>query len=122
MFRHNFLTYGSQIIIKTILEIAYFPIWWYSFGLVEAGKKLGIFWLNQEKSLGLRVWVKNIFVPMYGQYDWAGRIISFFIRLIQIIFRGFILIFWLGVALVGFLLWLIVPMLLFITLMFQIKF
>ena len=122
MFRHNFLTYGSKIIIKIFLEIAYFPIWWYSVGLVETGKKLWSFLLNQEKALGFSIWCKNIFVPMYGQYDWAGRLISFFIRLVQIVFRGLILIFWFFVALIGFLLWLIVPIFLFIALMFQIRF
>jgi len=122
MFRHNFLTYGGQIIIKTFLEIAYFPIWWYSVGLVETAKKLWAFLLNQEKALGFRIWCKNILVPMYGQYDWAGRLISFFIRLIQIIFRGLVLVFWFLIALVGFSLWIVVPIFLFIALMFQIRF
>jgi len=122
MFRHNFLTYGGQIIIKTFLEIAYFPIWWYSVGLVETAKKLWAFLFNQEKALGFRIWCKNILVPMYGQYDWAGRLISFFIRLIQIIFRGLVLVFWFLIALVGFSLWIVVPIFLFIALMFQIRF
>jgi len=122
MLRHNFFTYGSQIIIKTLLEIAYFPIWWYSVGLVEAAKKLWAFWLNQEKALGFRIWTKNLLVPMYGQYDLAGRLISFFLRLVQVIFRGIALLFWLGMALVCFMLWIVLPIFLFIALMFQIRF
>ena len=31
--------------------------------------------------------MNNLFTPMYGQYDWQGRIISFFVRLFQLIFR-----------------------------------
>jgi hypothetical protein len=119
MFKHNFLTYGSQIILKILGEILYFPIWWYSVGLIEFILKGWRFLLEREKSLGFRIWLKNIFVPMYGQYDWAGRIISFFIRLIQVIARGILLLFWLAMFIVLVSLWLVGPILLFIALFFQ---
>lgn len=119
MFRHNFLTYGSQIILKILGEILYFPIWWYSVGLIEFILKGWRFLLEREKSLGFRIWLKNIFVPMYGQYDWAGRIISFFIRLVQVIARGIFLLFWLAMFIVLISLWLAGPILLFIALFFQ---
>lgn len=121
MFRHNFLTYGSQIIIKKLGEIIFFPIWWYSLGFVGFIKKEAKFWLNQEKALGFSIWLKNIFVPMYGQADWAGRLISFFIRLVQIIVRGILLLFWLGLLLIGAFLWLLAPIFLFISMFFQIS-
>lgn len=120
MFKHNFLSYGSQIILKTLAEIIYFPIWWYSFGLVEIIKKGWRFFIERERALGFRVWLKNILVPMYGQYDMAGRIISFFIRLVQVIARGIFLIFWLVLVIASILLWLAVPIFLFIALFFQI--
>ena len=91
MIKHNFLTYGSQIIAKVLLEIIYFPIWWYSFGFFERLKKNWRFLVQREKSLGFKIWLKNIFVPMYGQYDITGRIISFLIRSVQVIFRGLLL-------------------------------
>lgn len=121
MLKHNFLTYGSQIIIKKLGEIIFFPIWWYSLGFVGFIKKEVKFWLNQEKALGFSIWLKNIFVPMYGQADWAGRLISFFIRLVQIIARGILLLFWLGLLLIGAFLWLLAPIFLFIALFFQIS-
>ena len=31
---------------------------------------------------------------MFGQYDWEGRIISFFMRLIQLIVRSILLLLW----------------------------
>lgn len=120
MFRHNFLTYGSQIILKTIGEIVYFPIWWYSVGLWESVRKIARFWLNQEKSLGFTIWAKNIFVPMYGQHDWAGRLISFFIRLVQIIVRGLALLFWLVLCILCLFIWLLAPIFLVIAIFFQI--
>ena len=119
MFKHNFLTYGSQIILKTLAEILYFPIWWYSLGLIETIQKGWRFWLEREKSLGFRIWVKNIFVPMYGQNDWAGRLISFLVRIVQIIFRLLVLLFWLGIFMLTISVWLSFPILLFIALFFQ---
>lgn len=100
-------------------EILYFPVWWYSAGLLRAGRRLLDFWLDQEKILGVGVWVQNIFVPMYGQRDWAGRIISFIMRFIQIIARGAVLLFWFVVVVLIFLLWVFFPLLLFLAIQAQ---
>jgi len=121
MFRHNFLTYGSKILIQILLEIAYFPIWWYSVGFARFVKGVFRFWRDQDQSLGFSVWAKNIFVPMYGQSDFAGRLISFLIRLIQIIFRGIILLFWLIILLAILVIWLVFPILLLLVIIFQIS-
>lgn len=120
MLRHNFLSYSGKIIISLILEIVYFPIWWYSVGFFRIAKNIWRFFLGREQSLGFSIWLKNIFVPMYGQYDWAGRLISFFIRLIQIVFRGIVLFFWGLISLFLVFGWLALPILLIIALAFQI--
>jgi len=85
---HNSFTYFGKILISIAWDFLYFPVWWYSFGFLKTLRGVGNFYRAQEASLNLLVWLKNIFVPMYGQYDVAGRLISFFIRLIQIIYRG----------------------------------
>ncbi len=121
MLRHNFLTYGGKIFFQTIGEILYFPLWWYSVGFIETLKKELNFLRNQAKSLGFSIWLKNIFVPMYGQYDIAGRVISFFIRFIQIIARGAMLVIWLLILITLALLWLTFPLFLLIALFFQIN-
>jgi len=120
MLQHNFLTYSGKLIVSLILEIVYFPIWWYSVGFFRTTKNVWNFWRNQEKSLGFSVWAKNIFVPMYGQSDWAGRLISFLVRLVQVIFRGLALLIWLIICLVILALWLVLPVFLVIALFFQI--
>jgi hypothetical protein len=97
------------IFIDILKDIVFFPFWWYSQGLIKTAKKLTGFVADKEKSLALFVWVKNLFVPMYGQRDFQGFIISFFIRLIQIIFRSFMLFFWTSFALALFLAWIILP-------------
>jgi len=119
MLNHNFLTYSGKIIIQILGEILYFPVWWYTVGFGRLIKTVGNFWLNQEKILGFSVWLKNLFVPMYGQNDWAGRLISLVIRLVQIIFRGLVLAVWFIVGLLVLLIWLIFPLALLIACAFQ---
>lgn len=120
MFQHNFLTYSGKIIISLLLEIIYFPIWWYSVGFFRFLGNVRLFLRGQERSLGFWVWAKNIFVPMYGQSDFAGRIISFFMRLIQVIVRGFIMLLWVTICLVVLIIWLALPIFLTLALFFQI--
>ncbi|PJA11135.1 hypothetical protein COX67_01360, partial [Candidatus Falkowbacteria bacterium CG_4_10_14_0_2_um_filter_36_22] len=86
-----------------------FPLWWYSTGLMRLLNNLRNFLSDREKSLALLIWIKNIGRPMYGQYDWQGRIISFFMRLIQIIIRSFFMLFWLALALAILGLWALLP-------------
>jgi len=120
MFQHNFLTYSGKIIFRIIGDIFYFPIWWYSVGFIRTLKGVWQFLIGQEQSLGFFIWLKNIFVPMYGQRDWGGRLISFFIRLVQIIFRGLALIIWIALSLIFIAVWLLGPILLTLALVWQI--
>lgn len=116
---NNFLIYSGQIILQILGEILYFPLWWYSAGFLRFLRGLGRFWLNQEKILGVGVWAKNLLVPMYGQRDLAGRVISFVMRLVQVVVRGLALLFWLVLVIALALLWLALPILLVIASLFQ---
>lgn len=121
MFQHNFLTYSGKIIVSLFLEIIYFPVWWYSVGFFRFFRNVRLFLRKKERSLGFLVWAKNIFVPMYGQSDFAGRLISFFMRLVQIIARGFILLLWIIFCLLSLVIWLALPISLVVALFFQIS-
>lgn len=91
---------SSRLIAANFLfQIFYFPIWWYTFGLFWFARKLWLSFWNYGKSLAIDIWLKNLFVPMYGQYDLAGRIISFLVRLFQVVFRTVL---WLAFCLVLF--------------------
>jgi hypothetical protein len=64
-----------------------FPVWWYTDGFFGV---LG--WIRRSlayrwQSYNMAVWMKNFFVPMYGQYDLAGRLVSVFMRFIVFIGR-----------------------------------
>ncbi|MFA5024535.1 MAG: hypothetical protein WC523_06310 [Patescibacteria group bacterium] len=119
MLQHNFLTYSGKIVLQLIGEILYFPLWWYSVGFWRLLKSIGRSLQSEEEALGLFIWAKNIFVPMYGQYDWAGRIISFLVRLVQIIVRSLVLLIWSFLVLIVALLWLTLPAFLLFALFFQ---
>jgi len=120
MFKHNFLTYSVQIILQIIGEILYFPVWWYSVGLGRLILGLADFWHGREQGLGFLIWAENIFVPMYGQRDIASRIISFVMRLIQIIIRGAALLCWLAALLAVLAVWLVLPVAIFLALVWQV--
>ncbi len=86
------------------------PFFWYSRGLIDAAKWCRRFWLEGWNRFGLGVWVKNLFVPMYGQNDITGRLISFFMRLVEIIGRFIIMIVWTFFAAIMFALYVAAPL------------
>jgi hypothetical protein len=116
---------SNETLGKTFLDILkdvlFFPFWWYSVGLFKFSRQLFIFLGNREKSLAWSVWIKNIFTPMYGLRDWQGIIISFFVRLVQVIFRSIIMIFWLIILLAVLLIYLVFPVLAIHEIIFQLK-
>ena len=64
------------------------PIWWFTGGMIRTLK-----WtLDSIKGapgfFGLNVWIKNIFVPMYGDTSFVGRLVSFGVRSFMIFARG----------------------------------
>ena len=120
MLINNLGLYAGKILVDLLKDILYFPLWWYSRGLKQLAIKLKNFLVNKERSLALFVWAKNIFRPMYAQYDWAGILISFFVRLFQITVRGIFMLGWLGLAILILCLWLILPVLAIYEIVFQV--
>lgn len=119
MFSNNFILYSGKIIVELMYDILYFPVWWYSRGLLNLLMGLKSFLLNKQKGLALFIWIKNIFRPMYAQYDWQGLLISFFMRLIQIIFRSLIMLVWFAVSLAVITFWILSPVLVIYEIIFQ---
>lgn len=80
--------------IDLIGGVLRWPLWWYTKGL-----QLRFAWAvnsitNYGRMLALGVWIKNIFVPMFGQRDWQSRLISVFMRIVNIVGRSIALFFW----------------------------
>lgn len=120
MISNNLGLYGAKILAEIGWDLVFFPIWWYSQGLFMFVKKLLEFLQNQQKSLALMVWIKNIFKPMYGQTDWQGMMISIFIRIVQIILRSLIMIFWILVTLIMLIFWVSIPFIVIYQIFYQI--
>jgi len=99
----------SVILIDVGKTILYFPVWWYSQGLLNVLKG-GLNMIRDfEQTLGFFIWLKNLFVPMFGQRDISGRIISVFLRFFQIIVKGIILLIFSVLVFAFYLIWLVLP-------------
>jgi len=119
MVHNNLAMYAGKIAGEIVGSILYFPLWWYSRGLLNLGNFILQFLSDRQRSLALLVWIKNIHKPMYGQTDWQGRLISLFMRVVQIIFRAIAMAFWLLVAAAIALFWFVLPLFVFYHILFQ---
>lgn len=64
------------------------PFWWYGRGLMLVIKRLGDAVSSFSANIGIRVWAKNLLVPMYGDASLSGRAISFIVRLAMVAVRS----------------------------------
>lgn len=99
----------QRLLLESVLDIIYFPIWWYTKGAIHALRWCFNLLQRGNESLAPGLWLANLFVPMFGQFDWQGRIVSFLMRLAQIFARAVALVVWLSLCLVLFLCWLALP-------------
>lgn len=99
----------QRITLEFVLDIIYFPLWWYTAGAKRVF--LGCIHLFQSSNsyLAPGLWLKNIFVPMYAQYDIQGRLVSFLVRLGNVIVRSIGLLFTLASIVILFFLWILFP-------------
>ena len=100
---------GKAVFGDILGGIVYAPVFWYGRGFIDAARYCGRLIAREWLSLGVGVWAVNIFVPMYAQHDLAGTLISFFMRLIQIIARSVAMLAWVIVVAALFLAYLIAP-------------
>lgn len=104
------LLIAQRLLIDIAVDIIYFPIWWYSSGFLAALKS-ATHWVRLAHSyLAPGLWLKNLFVPMFGQSDWEGRIVSFFVRLGNVFMRSLMLLLWILAVLAVLLLWPLLPL------------
>lgn len=78
------------------------PFWWYGRGLAIMAAWVRRSVREASELFALGVWVRNVFVPMYGETEWSGRLISFLIRIAMIVARGAAVALWSTVAVAGF--------------------
>ncbi len=99
----------QKIFVDAVLDVLLFPIWWYSKGLVRLSTYLLRAFQMANIKLAPGLWVRNIFVPMFGQADWQGRLMSVFMRLANVFFRGIAIMIY-GLILIFFVIgWVLLP-------------
>lgn len=105
-----------------ILNVLYFPVWWYSAGALAIFKKIISEARNFAHDLNLGILFKYLFKPMYGMTDIWSRIISFIVRIGHFSVLFFITGLWLVVLFLLFLAWLALPILVVYSLVYQLGF
>jgi len=111
-----FLILLQRMLLELLWDIVYFPIWWYSDGARRALLFCVALVRDVNAMLAPGLWLKNIFVPMFGQSDFQGRLVSFMMRFFNFIFRSIGLFIWLFLVVVLFFIWILLPM--FVIFMF----
>ena len=99
----------KSVFLEFFRSVLYFPIWWYSVGLK---KRLLNFIHSVNRlsyNLALRIMFKYLFKPMFGERSKSGRIISFFMRLILLIWRLFLFLIGLFFILLWLIIWISAP-------------
>lgn len=98
-----------MVLLNELKAFLYFPVWWYSKGLFKMLIFAKNLILEFNLVLGFTIWVKNLFVPMFGQRDIAGRLISIALRIVNVIFRGIGVLFLSLIVFVLVAIWVILP-------------
>lgn len=99
----------SYLLKYIILDTLYFPLWWYTRGFKKILLWAGNSMAEAERAAALKLWLKAMFQPMFQDYTRSGRIISFFMRLILLIFKLAGIGVWAAFLLCLIALWLVLP-------------
>lgn len=103
----------KSIVVDVIGDALYFPLWWYGVGLKHTVASRVKSMNAMSNQLALKLLILNIFRPMFAQTDRAGRIISFFMRIVLLIGRLIFFAIYALVQLVMILLWIGIPIFVF---------
>lgn len=100
-----------RFILRDLIgEALYFPLWWYSLGAVTFGRSLLRSWQNTAYRLAIVIQLRNLGRPMYADYSRSGRVISFFFRVVLLLWAGILLAVWTLLQTTVLILWLIGPL------------
>jgi len=101
-----------KLTLEIVVDLFRTPLWWYQDGLQKMFHWWAYMMRRGNARLGVKLWIRNIFAPMFGQRDWQGRLVSFFMRVVNIIGRGIAYVAWILFITAVLLLWFVAPFLL----------
>ena len=81
------LTEVGKFLLEIIFDIFRFPWWWYSDGLSDVARWSWRSLTTTRVRVGMGLFLRHFFTPMYGDYSLAGRGISLFMRLGLVFFK-----------------------------------
>lgn len=99
----------QRLVFDFLIHLLYFPIWWYTGGAKRALLFCAGLVRDGNYNLSPGLWLKNVLVPMFGQTDWQGRLMSIFMRIVNVIVRSFGLLVWTTIMVGVFFIWLLFP-------------
>jgi hypothetical protein len=97
------------LFIDLIGSVVWFPVWWYTKGLALVISKVVASLRYRYQEYSFRIWIKNFFIPMYGQYDLTGRLVSVFMRSVVLVGRSIAIVVEALFYVVLLVLWLLAP-------------
>lgn len=77
----------ADLVFEFVFDLVRFPWWWYSGGLKTVVAKCWRSFSATRARVSLGIFVRYLFKPMYQDYTWQGRLISFFMRLVLLLFK-----------------------------------
>lgn len=95
---------------SVVTDLLEFPLWWYTRGIRRFAQMFFSPVLFLAQYFALPVLVVNLGQPLYGDFTWKGRILSFFVRI------GHLLVLSSGIAIIGlflvfaYALWMLLPL------------
>lgn len=102
------------VFVDLLGSIAWFPVWWYSTGMMKVLHSVRDTLNYRVRSYAFAIWIKNFFVPMYGQYDIAGRLVSVLMRFVVLVGRSIAIVVEALVYLLGIVAWAVAPIIFFL--------
>lgn len=94
-----------------VWNTVYFPIWWYTRGILRILNLMKHQVSSLAKTLHIPTLFKYLFKPMYGYTDIVSRIISFYVRIVQFFVLVTITIFVVIGLIILLLIWIAAPLL-----------
>lgn len=110
----------KKLLYNSLRDILYFPVWWYTKGLKNKWKSTIRTIESGNDILGVTLWYKSILKPMYAQKDFAGRLISFGMRLVIALARTILFLLWILISLISIIVWVILPIFIISQIVYQI--
>ncbi len=116
----NLLLEPIKFVLKDIVwSVLYFPIWWYTAGALNVLKQIGKEFRGFARAYNLRILLKFMFTPMYGQNDIVGRLISFYVRVAHFLILSVYAMLYISVLVLLFVAWITLPIVILYNVLFH---